>query len=143
MKLRWYTTYKMNFKNLLSKAYDNSLSHEEAKEYAKENQQTLVEFANTFALYLAKSYDENSLNFDFCDGAMNWLYGFMLEDEFLESCNYKLPIADDIYLAFDAGEYKRSEDDENINPIEKYTNPEIKRILKEYDDESKYRRNSK
>ena len=117
----------MNFKDLLSKAYDNSLSYEEAKEYAKENQQTLVEFANTFALYLAKSFDENSLDFEFCDGAMNWLHWFMLEEEFLDSCDNKLPIAYDIYIAFDSGEYERSEDDETINPIEKYTRPEIKK----------------
>lgn len=35
------------------------------------------------------------------------------------------------YLAFDEGEYKKVSDDQTTNPIEKYTRPMVKEILKD------------
>jgi len=61
---------------------------------------------------------------------MNLLYGHMTDEFVLETCDNTLPDpAYPIYLAFDAGEYHHSGDALEVDPEEKYTRPEIDRVL--------------
>lgn len=63
---------------------------------------------------------------------MNWLYGFMTDNAYLTSNNNTIsdfPL--NVYLAFDEGEYHRSNDPKSLDPIIKYINPKIKKLFNE------------
>jgi hypothetical protein len=60
---------------------------------------------------------------------MNNIFTFWMNEHHVK--NYAFSgIAWDCYLAFDAGEYYREDDDRNINPAEEYTKPLIEELLK-------------
>lgn len=67
---------------------------------------------------------EGTLAFDRADAAINTVFALWIGDVSVEDL---LEPAYSIYLAFDAGEY--SADDEDS--LEKYTRPELRRILDE------------
>jgi hypothetical protein len=120
----------MNLENLLNQASEYKLEYDVAVGFAESQGQTLVDFVNLFALTLAKGYRDKLYDFDFCDGAANWLFGFMTKEVFLSSNNNTIPSpAYDVYLAFDEGEYHHRGDAENIDAEEKYTKPRIDEIL--------------
>ncbi|NYZ63421.1 hypothetical protein [Luteimonas deserti] len=80
---------------------------------------------NELAVAIAESYMAGSLGFEAADTAMNWLwpYGFNAGGQYLpEPCN-------EIYLAFDAGEWKRSSDPAELDPEQAYTRPRLLKIL--------------
>ncbi|NWB95821.1 hypothetical protein HX882_07985 [Pseudomonas gingeri] len=83
---------------------------------------------NELALAVANGFDAMTLDFDFCNQVMNGAEGVVaqlaIEGETPEP-------ALSIYLAFDAGEFKRSGDAIDVCPAEKYTRPMIERILLE------------
>jgi hypothetical protein len=82
-------------------------------------------FIEAFAMRVAERYAVREMSFDRADALMNDVhtYYFFKYDEMLPG------IADDIYLAFDAGEYYREADSREIDPSEKYTRPEIEALL--------------
>ncbi|WP_144395072.1 hypothetical protein [Pleionea sediminis] len=120
----------MNLAEVLIKASDNELEFETAISWASEQGYSLVEFVNDFAIELARGYRDSKYDYEFCDGAANWLSAFMTEKKFLESnCNTIPSPAWDIYLAFDEGEYQHRGDADDVVPHEKYTMPRILEIL--------------
>lgn len=90
----------------------------------------LVKFVNEFSISVASLYKSEQLGFDICDGAMNYLFGFMTDDIFLRFSGDFIPSpAIDVYEAFDAGEYHHRGDPDEVCPIEKYTNKLVEEIL--------------
>lgn len=88
---------------------------------------------NTFELFatqLAKLYDQNKLNYEFCDSVINdawseWMFSFLDENK----DEVKIPPDFyEVYEAFDAGEYYRRED-KSDDPIAEHTNPLIRKFL--------------
>ena len=82
----------------------------------------LHEFYNALALRIAKLFLEHSISFAKADTAINHLNTIWLDDAI--KTDFPEP-AYSVYLAFDAGEYSADDDD----PIEKYTRPELRRLL--------------
>ena len=119
-----------NIDILYAEASEEILEQDKFIEYAKSQNLNIVEFTNSFALELAQRFKDQKYDFTFCDGVANWLMSFMTGDWFLSVNENTVPSpAWDIFLAFDAGEYHHSGDDENVIPHEKYTMPEIVKIL--------------
>ncbi|WP_338524290.1 hypothetical protein NUH87_00920 [Pseudomonas batumici] len=83
---------------------------------------------NELALAVANGFISQAFDFDLCSQVMNGLEGVVAQ----LAVDGKTPEpALSIYLAFDAGEFKRSGDPIEVCPAEKYTRPMIERILLE------------
>ncbi|WP_248800595.1 hypothetical protein [Pseudomonas sp. MWU13-2105] len=87
------------------------------------------QLVNELALAVANGFNAMTLDFDFCSQAMNGLEGAVVQ---LAVDGETPEPALSIYLAFDAGEFKRSGDPIDVCPAEKYTRPMIERILLEH-----------
>jgi len=120
----------VNLEQILNKASDYELEYGIAVDFANSQKLSLVEFVNSFAITLAKGYQNGRYNYEFSDGAANWLFGFMTDEVFLSSNNNTLPSpAYDIYLAFDEGEYHHQGDSKDVVAELKYTKSRINEIL--------------
>ena len=107
------------------------LEVEDILKYCNGNDLSYVEFSNNVLVHLAKIYLSGSVDYSYADGVANNIHDFMMTDQYLDSNNNTLSDpAYSIYLAFDAGEYYRKEDDKSIEPHIKYTNPELEAILR-------------
>ena len=85
-------------------------------------------FCNEFSILVAKGFLEATMSYEFCDCAMNYLWGFITSPLFgFENAIPELAFA--IYEAFDQGEYYHSNDSRDIDPREKYTRPMITEIF--------------
>src|SRR5450830_1680383 len=83
------------------------------------------QLVNELALAVANGFNAMSLDFDFCSTVMNGLEGVVAQ---LAVDGETPEPALSIYLAFDAGEFRRSGEPIDICPTEKYTRPMIERI---------------
>lgn len=120
----------MDIEELISKASEGTLSEKDAIEFACEQDISLDEFTHVFARIVAESYDSGNFSYDYSNGAINWLYGFMTNPAYLDSnANNISEFPLNVYLAFDAGEYHHPRDDESVDPVNQYTDPAIKEIL--------------
>jgi hypothetical protein len=100
-------------------------------EYCESHELTLVEFCDSVSFKIAQEYLQNILDYSYCDVVMNGVFHLMIEDVFLKSNNNSFSeFAYDVFLAFDAGEYRHSKDDKSIDPSEKYTRPRVIQVLK-------------
>ncbi|MCO7224725.1 hypothetical protein [Pleionea sp. CnH1-48] len=77
----------MNLDKILNQASEYELSYSTAVDFASSQNLSLVDFVNSFAIALAKGYQDGRYNFEFSDGAANWLFDFMTDDVFLSSNN--------------------------------------------------------
>jgi hypothetical protein len=83
------------------------------------------EFCIAFARYVAENYVSGVLEFSVADQAMNELYAYSYHD-----ADRGMPeLAWEIFHAFDEGEYRHAGDAPDVEPIEKYTRPQIIEIL--------------
>ena len=120
----------MNIKAIIEKASDGNLEESEVIAFSEAARMTLDEFAHEFSRDVANNYWEGLYDYSFSDGAMNWLYGFLTDPTYLESNGNTIseyPL--EVYLAFDAGEYHHSGDDESVDPVNKYTDSAIEKVL--------------
>ena len=81
-------------------------------------------FCDAFARRVAHQYNDNVLNFEGADVAMNWLWEFAIHQMGAPIPEYFL----DVYLAFDRGEYVNAED-AGANPELTHTRPLISEIV--------------
>lgn len=82
-------------------------------------------FFDSFARRVAHEYWVQNLSFEAADTAMNALHAYV-------GARYdvRLPAyAGEVFAAFDQGEFHHKEDDESVDPEEKYTKPEIRSIV--------------
>jgi hypothetical protein len=95
---------------------------------------TMVELCDSVSLKIAQEYLQGKLDYTYCDEVMNGVFHLMLEDVFLKANNNAFSeFAYDVFLAFDAGEYRHSGDDKSIVSSEKYTKPRVIKILQKYE----------
>lgn len=81
---------------------------------------------NQLAISVARLFITGARDFHYCDEVMN----IVISDIVDLSLHADMPQpAFSIYQAFDAGEYWHSGDDRNVFPWEKWTRPELDRIL--------------
>lgn len=83
-----------------------------------------VELTELLALEVAKRYARKEIDYRLADWIMNNVFYAITA----EPSNKWSELFLDIYNAFDSGEYRR-DGDGGIDPSEKYTRPEIARIL--------------
>ncbi|MCF6456742.1 hypothetical protein, partial [Pseudoalteromonas sp. MMG024] len=122
---------KLETLELIKQTDENVISFEDFS--CLSEQGDLIALVNSFSLNIAKLYMKNEIKFELADGAMNYIFGFMTDDIFMNfSGNYIPSPAIDIYDAFDAGEYHHSGDSDDICPIEKYTKPHLIEVLETY-----------
>jgi hypothetical protein len=121
----------VNIYELVNRCVGQKLSRAEFDQYALDHDLTFAVLCNQIATQMAKNYLQGKLDFDFCDQVMNRVYSFTI-DALMEDLIDDLPQpADAIYLAFDQGEYHHPGDDSSVDAAEKYTKPELVRILSE------------
>lgn len=121
----------MTIYELVNRCFGHRLSRTEFDQFALDQNLSFVALCNQIATQLAKNFLLGKLEYGFCDHVMNHVYSFMI-DALMEDIIDDLPQpADAIYLAFDQGEYHHPGDDSSVNPAEKYTKPELVRILSE------------
>jgi len=119
-----------SFEVLVVDIFEKKANEMKFVEMALQNPNGIHDFFNNFALNLAQYYFENKITYEVCDFVATWLSGVMINEKFLSIEGYEVPSpAYDVFLAFDAGEYTHSNDDENIDPVNKYTNRQIEAIL--------------
>ncbi|MCX4217518.1 hypothetical protein MKZ87_07690 [Pseudomonas sp. MCal1] len=88
----------------------------------------LRDLLNQLALAMARFFSEGAWDFHDCDHVMNILFSDIVD----LSMHADMPEpAFSIYLAFDAGEYWHRGDTKDECPWEKWTRPDIERILRE------------
>ena len=86
---------------------------------------------NKLSLKCAEEFSNKIISFEQADDFMNEIYSFMISDDFLDASDNTLSSpAYEIYDAFDAGEYSRKEDGDEVDPVKKYTIPAIEEILR-------------
>lgn len=86
---------------------------------------------NLLAISVARLFITGARDFHYCDEVMN----IVISDIVDLSMQADMPQpAFSIYQAFDAGEYWHSGDDRDVFPWEKWTRPELNRILCEVND---------
>lgn len=86
---------------------------------------------NLLAISVARLFITGARDFHYCDEVMN----IVISDIVDLSMHADMPQpAFSIYQAFDAGEYWHSGDDRDVFPWEKWTRPELNRILCEVND---------
>ncbi|RRW68963.1 hypothetical protein EGJ53_04340 [Pseudomonas fluorescens] len=83
---------------------------------------------NQLAISVARLFITSGRDFHYCDEVMN----IVISDIVDLSLDAEMPEpAFSIYQAFDAGEYWHSGDDREVFPWERWTRPELERILRE------------
>ncbi len=120
----------MSIKAIIAKASDGTLEEKEVIAFSEASRISLDEFAHEFSRDMAQNYWDGLYDYSFCDGAMNWLYGFLTNPAYLDSNDNTIsdfPL--EIYLAFDSGEYHHSGDDDSVDPVRNYTDPAIEKVL--------------
>lgn len=107
-------------------ASTRSLSVVEVTAVCEKMGKTLESLLDDISLSVARRYLAGQIDFRYADAVMNGLFHVMI-------LAHPTKIASDtawsIYLAFDDGEWRHSGDSERIDPVEKYTRPQLVMIV--------------
>jgi hypothetical protein len=83
---------------------------------------------NSIALYIANAFHECKMNYEDADRAMNSIWEQIVWEMATLGDDYEFPeTAYSVYCAFDEGEFDHCDGED---PVEKYTKPAIKKIIK-------------
>ena len=89
-----------------------------------------IELIEKLSLETALRYWNMQILYEDGDCIMNNIYGLWVTNDYYLH-NYKFPdIMWECYIAFDAGEDYRENDNKSIDPAEKYTRPLVETLLK-------------
>lgn len=109
----------------------NEPEYAEILAYCEQSGLTPEAFCNKFSMLVAKGFASREFSYEFCDDAMNFLWGFITTPPvFCPDRNIPEP-AFSIYQAFDEGEYHHAGDAREVDPVDKYTRPMVNQILRE------------
>lgn len=108
----------------------NEPKYEEILAYCERSSFSTEFFCNEFSVYVANGFSEGKLSYEFCDSAMNYLWGFITTPPVFGADKDIPEPAFAIFQAFDAGEYQHPSDSSEVDPVEKYTRPMITEILR-------------
>ncbi len=115
----------MTLGEIIETSSKRGLERDTVESFCMEETITLPAFCDRFARTVAHCYASNEREFEFCDGAINNLYAFMIA-----SCIDTLPdYAFSVFLAFDEGEYHHRNDPCDADPGEIYTRPQIAKLI--------------
>ena len=95
--------------------------------------ESLREFLDRLAVSIARRFLSGNASFEYCDAVMNGLHDAML---LATPDRVSSDVAWTVFLAFDAGEFQNPSDSPSIDPVEKYTRPQLVEILREYESKS-------
>ena len=115
---------------LIRFGYDNfssgvpALPHFEVEEFRARANLSPGAFFDCFARRVAHDYFAAKMSFEVADIAMTSLNSYCLFQYDVSLPSY----AQDVYVAFDQGEFKHTEDDASVDPEMKYTRPEIQAL---------------
>jgi len=118
----------MSKDELIQIAIDGGLRLRHIDSYREKRGLTRAAVFNSLALLVANRFNAQSLSYEDADSAINLVWHAMVSDsiEQGEGSSFANP-AYAIYEAFDEGEYDHGDGED---PIETYTKPRIKEILK-------------
>jgi hypothetical protein len=97
--------------------------------YCEARGESPKEVTNRISLTIARRFDANEMSFDDADAVMNELWRFMVAYIFPHPDEGLWQPAYDLYDAFDRGDYNQ---DQSVDPVERYTRPWVKAILQRY-----------
>ena len=119
-----------NIQLVAQKAKDAKLTLAEAKAHAAGMNMSLNELLSAVSVFVAKQYESKALHFAEADTTMNSLWAILFEQPASE---IRIPeVLQDVFDAFDQGEYYHAGDDKGIDPEEKYPIPMLKAALEKY-----------
>jgi hypothetical protein len=79
---------------------------------------------------VARRYSKGEIDFSFADRAMNCLWSIVCSEAFFAINDRTIPeVTQEVFLAFDEGEYQHPQDTEEVDPEAKYTRPLIEKFL--------------
>lgn len=117
--------------DILDKLSCEILSREALAEIFGNPKDFPVELVEKLSIETARRYWFEEMEYQDGDVIMNNLFSFWrLKNHYFENFGFG-DISWKCYLAFDAGEYYRRDDDNSIDPAEKYTKPLIEELLKQ------------
>ncbi|OWQ86946.1 hypothetical protein CDN99_19790 [Roseateles aquatilis] len=91
------------------------------------------ELLDQLSLHVARAFADGSLSYEDGDCIMNSIFGTLCASD---SPNEQIDLPDltfEVYLAFDDGECRRSGDGPDVDPIEKYTRPQVLQLLQRFE----------
>jgi hypothetical protein len=89
---------------------------------------TLTQFLDKIGGDLAKAYSDGELTYKFCDTIVNDLFALLVARAVTDSQEAWPMLFDEVYDAFDAGEYYHRAD-RSDDPVVEFTNPAIAAIV--------------
>jgi hypothetical protein len=114
---------------LIRQAIDGVIERSDADEYCHARDMQSSSLWNAMATFVAQAFQREEMSYSDADAALNSIWNQMVGDATRFGDGFELPEpAYSIYQAFDAGEYDHGNGDDSV---EKYTKPEIDRILKD------------
>jgi hypothetical protein len=120
--------------DLLDAAQAGKVSYELLRRVAERTSRSPPDVLDDVSYVIASEYAADRMSFEQADIAMNALWALSLSREFGAEHDHTIPgLTTMIYLAFDAGEYRRRTDPPDTDPQAKYTKPDIIEILAEND----------
>jgi len=100
------------------------------KEVAIELARAAPDLLDELSYVVASRYSANEIGFEEADVVMNALWAVCVSEEFWVDHDRTIPpITNEVFLAFDAGEYYRESDPLGTDPEVKYTKPLIDEFL--------------
>jgi hypothetical protein len=109
----------------------NEPAHSEILRFCELRSLSPESFCNEFSIVVAKGFADGTFSYEYCDLAMNYLWGFINSPPVFGSDKNIPQPAFTIFDAFDAGEYIHAGDSHDVDSVEKYTRPLIDQILRE------------
>ena len=117
----------MDLEFFIAKVASDELTLEQAMSVAAVRSMPLSHLFDLASLHVARSYERTTLTFEDADRIMNGLWGLLFQQP-IE--NIVIPeITQDIFEAFDQGEYHHAGDSDDIDPEAKYTRPLVAAAL--------------
>lgn len=105
------------------------ITNEDVARWSSSSGLFLAEIYDVVAIHLAVGFRKQAFDFGFCDDVVNQLQGGSLH-----SREDWPNLFWDVFLAFDAGEYYHTGDDQLLDPVEKYTKPLLDAAIAKYSD---------
>lgn len=102
------------------------------REASDASPESAAEAFDALGLEIAKRYHRGQFTFEDADWAVNDMWGAMCHGRFFTDFFDRERVAVRVFLAFDEGEYRRSSNSDEVDPVKKYTDPLIGSILKEF-----------
>ncbi|SUI88586.1 Uncharacterised protein [Shewanella putrefaciens] len=116
----------MNIEELFKKSLTDDLSYGDFEMLSAAEGVSIEDAFNRISIFIARKFDAGEVSYEDGDYAMNGVWPIMLDFIMKQDIPLVEPCYE-IYCAFDAGEYDHRD---GADPVEKYTKPAIKDVLK-------------